>query len=102
MPFLPGVLERNLRQLLKMFLHAAVVDEATTPYKLIKLDLQKKDSFLLYDSVKLPMATEILLASSKTTATQKLKFKEFCSVILKSTVLKLQERSPLTSIFLFS
>ena len=42
MPFLPGVLERNLRQLLKMFLHAAVVDEATTPYKLIKLDLQKK------------------------------------------------------------
>ena len=48
------------------------------------------------------MATEILLASSKTTATQKLKFKEFCSVILKSTVLKLQERSPLTSIFLFS
>ena len=66
MPFLPGVLERNLRQLLKMFLHAAVVDEATTPYKLIKLDLQKKDSFLLYDSVKLPTATGIHLASSKT------------------------------------
>lgn len=49
MPFLPGVLERNLLQHMKMFLHAAVVDEATAPYKFIKLDLQKQDNFLLYD-----------------------------------------------------
>ena len=38
MPFLSGVLERNLHELMKMFLCAAVVDEATTPYKLTKLD----------------------------------------------------------------
>ena len=87
---------------MKMFFHAAIVDEGTTSYKLIKLDLHKKDNFLLYDSVKLPTATEILLASSKASPTQKLKFKEFCSVILKNSVLKLQERSPLTSMFLFS
>ena len=31
MPFLPGLLERNLRQLMKMFLLAAAVDEATLP-----------------------------------------------------------------------
>ena len=46
MPFLSGILEKNLCQLMKMFLRAAFVDEATTPYKLIKLDLQKKDNFL--------------------------------------------------------
>ena len=42
MPFLPGLLERNLCQVMKMFLHAAVVEEATLLYKLIKIDLDKK------------------------------------------------------------
>ena len=84
-----------------MFFRAAIVDEGTTSYKLIKLDLHKKDNFLLYDSVELPTTTEILLESSKTSPTQKLKFKKFCSVMLKNTVLKLQERSPLRFVFVF-
>ena len=29
MPFMPGLLERNLRQVMKMFLRAAVIDKAT-------------------------------------------------------------------------
>lgn len=99
MPFLSGVLERNLCQLMKMFLHAAVVDEVTTPYKLIKLNLQKKDSFFLYDTVKLPMQRKYFKHHLKQLQH---KFKEFCSVILKNTVLRLQERSPLTSMFSFS
>ena len=64
---------------MKMFLSADVVDEGTTPYKLIKLDLPCRT------------ATKILLASSKTSPTQKLEFKEFCSVMLKNTILKLRE-----------
>ena len=48
-----------------MFLRAAVVDEATSPYKLIKIDLENKENFLPFDSVKLPTATKSLLASSK-------------------------------------
>ena len=52
--------------------------------------IQKKDNFFLYDSVNLPMATEILLASSET-----------CSVMLKNTVLKQQERSPLKYVVVF-
>ena len=51
MPFLPGLLERNLCQVMKIFLLAAVVDEATSPYKLIKIDLGKKETFLLFDSL---------------------------------------------------
>ena len=69
---------------MKMFLRSAVADEAATTYKLIKLDLQKKHNFLQYDSVKLPKASEILLASSKTNPMQKLEFKEFCSIMLKT------------------
>ena len=37
MPFLPDLFERNLHQVVKIFLYAAVVDEATSPYKLIKI-----------------------------------------------------------------
>ena len=58
MPFLPGLLERNLRQVMKMFLRAAVLDEASSPYKLIKIDLEKKENYLPFDSVKLPTATK--------------------------------------------
>ena len=47
MLFLPGLLERNLCQVMKMFLRAAVVDDATSLYKLIKIDLEKKISWLL-------------------------------------------------------
>ena len=73
-----------------MFLRAVVVDEAITPYKLVKLDIQKKDNFFSSDSVNLPTATEILLASSET-----------CSVMLKNTVLKLRQRSPLKYVAVF-
>ena len=73
MPFVSGVLEGTLRQLMKMFLHKTVVDEATTPYKLMKSDLEKKENFLLSHSVKLPTATNALLSSSKSSQTQKRK-----------------------------
>ena len=51
MPLLSRVLEGNLRQLMKMFAREAVVDEATTPYKLLNLDLEEKETFLPYNSV---------------------------------------------------
>ena len=53
-----------------MFLHAAVVDEAISPYKLIKFDVEKNKNFLSFDSVKLSAATKSLLASSKASPTQ--------------------------------
>ena len=43
MPFLAGLLERFLCQVMKMFLGAGAVDEATSSYKLIKIDLDKKE-----------------------------------------------------------
>ena len=59
---------------MKMFLRAAVVDEATSPYKLIKINLEKKEDFFPFE---LPTATKSLLTLSKASPTQKLKFKEF-------------------------
>ena len=56
---------------MKMFLRAAVVDEATSPYKLIKINLEKKEDFFPFE---LPTA---ILTLSKASPTQKLKFKEF-------------------------
>ena len=99
MPFLPGLLKRNLRQVMKMLLRAAV---ATSPYKLIQIDLEKKEIFLPFDSVKLPTANKSLLASSKASSTQKLKFKESCSTMLKNIMLEMLERSPLKYILVRS
>ena len=45
-----------------MFLHGSFIG---TLYKLIQLDLGKKENYLPYDSVKLPTATKELLLSSK-------------------------------------
>ena len=66
-----------------MFLRGAVVDDATSLYKLIKIDLEKKEHFLAFDSVKLPTAAKLFLASSKASPTKKLEFKELCSTMLK-------------------
>ena len=48
MPFLSSVLERNLHELMKMFLRAVVVDETTTPYKLIKRDFFSLSNYPIY------------------------------------------------------
>ena len=82
-----------------MFLHGSFID---TLYKLIQLDVGKKENYLPYDSVKLPTATKELLSSSKASETNKLKFKELFSVVLKNTVIKLQERSTLKCGFVYS
>ena len=55
---------------------------------------EKKENFLPFDSAKLPTGTKSLLASLKASPTQKLKFKELCSTMLKNIVLKMQGRSP--------
>ena len=57
---------------------------------------------MAFDSVKLPTANKSLLASSKASLTQKLKFKESCSTMLKNIVLKMLERSPLKYILVRS
>ena len=85
-----------------MLLRAAVVDEANLPYKLVKINLDKKENFLRFDFAKLPTATKSFLASGTACPTQKLKFKQPCSTMFKKIVLKRQEIPPLKYILVRS
>ena len=103
MPFLSGVLEGNLCQVTKMFLRGAVVDEATAPCTLMKLDLIiKKISSCMTLSLSVKLPTHLLLASFKANPMQKSKFTKFSSVTLKNAVLKMQEQYPFKYIFVCS
>ena len=88
-------LEQTCRPLMTMFLRRSVVDEACIPQQLIKVDVETKENCLPYDSIKLPTATKALILSSKVGGLKKLKLKENCVMLLKSLILKMQERSPL-------
>ena len=59
------------------------------------IDVEKKENCLPYDSIKLPTATNALMLSLKISGSKKLKLKENCVMLLKSLILKMQERSPL-------
>ena len=95
MPFMSDVLEKILLRIMKMFVLKEVLKEASTVYKLIKIDINDQNILLPPSSLKLPTATEGSLKSEKITMSEKLQFKKDCTKFLQSMVRKLQERSPL-------
>ena len=46
LPIISDTLETLVRRFLKMFIKNAIVDNATTPYKLIKINVNDKDNQL--------------------------------------------------------
>lgn len=94
-PFLATSLENVLRKLMKKFVSPHILEEENTPYKLVKLDLSKKDVCLPAQLVDVGTATKTKLKSLKLSSEQKLKFKNTCLSMLKAIVEKLQERCPL-------
>ena len=89
-----GTLDKMIGQLMKMFILSSVVNEALTPYQLIKIDVRNRDSCLPYNAAKLPTASKIILSSLKIPKTMQLKVIKECILMLQSTVVKLLERSP--------
>ena len=63
MPFLCGSLETMIRRVLKMFVKEDVLNEAVTPFRLIKIKVSKTSNQLAIGDVKLTSATEALLKS---------------------------------------
>ena len=94
-PFMSDAVEKIMRRLMKMFLLTSVVENASTPYKLIKIDVDLATNRLPVDQMKLPTATNALLKSSDIIYEQKSKLRKECRTLLSRLVAKLQERSPL-------
>ena len=78
---------------MKIFLLRSVVNVVTS-HQLIKLDITKK-GFLPQLAVKLPTASKALLSTLEISSSKKIKLIDQCVSMVKTIVLKLQERSPL-------
>ena len=79
---------------MKIFLLRSVVNDVVTSHQLIKLDVTKK-GFLPQLAVKLPTASKALLSTLEISRSIKIKLIYQCVSMVKTIVLKLQERSPL-------
>ena len=94
MPFMDEILASIIRRLMKIFLLRSVVNDVVTSHQLIKLDITKK-GFLPQLAVKLPTASKALLSTLEISSSKKIKLIDQCVSMVKTIVLKLQERSPL-------
>ena len=70
------------------------LQEASTPYKLTKSDLSKKDVYLPSELVDLGTAATQKLKAVGESKDQKIKLQKTCSSMLKAIVEKMQEKSP--------
>ena len=78
-----------------MFVKKEVLEEANTAYKLIKLDVSKKENLSASQLVDCNTATKHFLESNNLPADQKLQFIKSCVAMLASIVQKLEEKIPL-------
>ena len=88
------ILASIIRRLMKIFLLRSVVNDVVTSHQLIKLDITKK-VFLPQLAVKLPTASKALLSTLEISSSKKIKLIDQCVSMVKTIVLKLQERTPL-------
>ena len=102
MSFVCGELEEIIRCLMRMLLRSTVVAEANAAYELVRIDLNDKENQLPRELIKLPTATKSLLSSTVARNTSKLGLKADCGSMIKSLILKLQERLPIKFIFVQS
>ena len=77
-PFLSTELDATLRQVMSLFLRRQVIEEATTPYKLLKIDLGKRESMVDLQNVDLGTAANSALNKSKVKDDLKMKFRKDC------------------------
>ena len=92
LPFLAASLDQTLRKIMEKFVSTKVLGEASTPYKLIKIDLSKKDVCLSTELVDLGTATIQKLTAVGKSKDQKIKLQKACSSMLKAIVEKVQEK----------
>ena len=75
-----------------------VLKEASSDFKLINIDVTRKENSMGSAAIKLHTTTSNLLLKSSCFKEKKIKFLGDCAVILMNIMLKLQERSPVNSV----
>ena len=95
LPFVADSLEKQMRNLMKIIIKPAILDEAKTAYALMKIDLNKGENLLASFSLNIGTRLKQMMSSSNLKQEEKRKFLRECSCSIISLLKKLQERSPL-------
>ena len=99
LPFLVESLDSLLRGLMKPFVRQAALDEATTPSKLSKIDINKQENLLPMEKTKLGVGVKTALkdavTASKIPDAKVIQLKKDVVSVLSAVVSKLQEHCPL-------
>ena len=93
--FVADSLEKQLRDLMKIVVRRPILEEASTAYALINLDLDKTENFLPANQINIGTALKERLASLSPKPEEKRKFLKECRSVILALLKKLQERSPL-------
>ena len=100
--FVCRALGEIIHRLMGMILRSTIAAEANTAYELVCIHLNDKENQLPRELIKLSTTTKSLLSSSVASDTSKPRFKADCGSMIKSLVLKLQERLLIKYIFVRS
>ena len=94
-PFMSDEIEKLFRKLCRLVLKPEVVDEATTPYKLIKTNTSDKNIQKEYTKANIGTAATDDLGDSCIKSDIKKSFMKECFNMVVDILIGLQERSPL-------
>ena len=94
-PFLYAELFNVLLVLMKRFIKRDLMDKATTPQQLSKLDVNSKKSLKEPKDVDVGIEAKGFLSNASISANEKLLFRKECRDFLVATVAKIFEKSPL-------
>ena len=97
-PFINDKMVQLFTKIIRYFLKRNLLEEARSDYKLINIDVAKKENRKESAVIKLPAATNNLLVKSGCSKEKKIKFQGEYAVILMNIIVKLQERSPVKSV----
>ena len=95
MPFISSDLYFVVNQSMNIIKLKEVLDREVTLYKLINIDLLKKDIYLPLSNLNLGTATKLALQNSQVSNELKTRFNQDCVISFRKLIEKLQERSPL-------
>ena len=97
-PFLSDVYEELIRKLMKMFSLGSTVDGAKTPLALLKIDLNKMDTWLSLSQLRLHTAVKVAISTSSCPSDKRDCFKKECISFIIGAINKLKERLPIKSL----
>ena len=97
-PFINGEMVQQFTKIMQFFIKRNALDETSSDYKLININVTKKENRIESAAIKLPTATSNFLLKSSYSKEKKIEYWGDCVAILMNIILKQWEHSPMKSV----